>query len=94
MALCREHTGDWDAALKHDRAAVYVDSTFAMPHLHIGLVAKRSADAEMAKRELGYALALLPREDSSRILLFGGGFTREALVEFCRTELRACAGTS
>lgn len=94
MALCREHTGDRDAALKHDQAAVYLDSAFAMPHLHIGLVAKRLADVETAKRELGRALTLLAREDASRILLFGGGFTREALAEFCRAELRACGGTS
>jgi chemotaxis protein methyltransferase CheR len=94
MALCREHAGDRDAALEHDRAAVYIDSVFAMPHLHIGLVAKRSADVETAKREFGNALALLAREDASRILLFGGGFTRETLVEFCRAELRACGGSS
>ena len=89
MALCREHSGDHASTLRHDQAAIYLDSTFAMPHLHLGLVAKRSADAETARRELGRALALLDREDASRILLFGGGFTREALVEFCRAELRA-----
>ena len=94
MALCRDHAGDRDAALRHDRAAVYLDSTFAMPHLHIGLVAKCVADLETAEREIGRALTLLAREDPSRILLFGGGFTREALAEFCRTELRACGGTS
>lgn len=94
MALCREHAGDRDATLEHDRAAVYLDSAFAMPHLHIGLVGKRSADLETAKREFGSALPLLAREDASRILLFGGGFTRETLIEFCRAELRACGGTS
>jgi chemotaxis protein methyltransferase CheR len=35
-------------------------------------------------------MALLAREDTSKIVLFGGGFTREALAEFCRTELLAC----
>jgi chemotaxis protein methyltransferase CheR len=89
MALCREHAGDHASTLQHDQAAIYLDSTFAMPHLHLGLVAKRSADTETARRELGRALALLDREDASRILLFGGGFAREALVEFCRAELRA-----
>jgi chemotaxis protein methyltransferase CheR len=94
MALCREHAGDRKAAVEHDQAATYLDSAFAMPHLHLGLVAKRSADAETARRELGRALPLLDQEDASRILLFGGGFTRKALVEFCRAELRACGGTS
>ena len=94
MALCRERAGDRDAAVEHDRAATYLDAAFAMPHLHLGLVAKRSADIETARRELSRALPLLDQEDASRILLFGGGFTRKALVEFCRAELRACGGAS
>jgi len=94
MALCREHAGDQAGAMQHDQTAAYLDSGFAMPHLHLGLVAKRSADVETARRELGRALPLLDREDASRILLFGGGFTREALVEFCRAELRGCGGAS
>jgi chemotaxis protein methyltransferase CheR len=90
IALGREHAGDRDAAVEHDQTAVYLDSAFAMPHLHIGLMAKRFAEMQTAQRELGCALALLDREDPSRILLFGGGFTREALAAFCRAELRAC----
>jgi chemotaxis protein methyltransferase CheR len=94
MALCREHAGDQAGAMQHDQTAAYLDSAFAMPHLHLGLVAKRSGDVETARRELERALPLLDREDASRILFFGGGFTREALVEFCRAELRACGGAS
>src|SRR5882724_813406 len=90
IALCREHMGDHVGAVEHDQTAVYLDSGFAMPHLHLGLVAKRSGDGETASRELGQALALLVREDASRVLLFGGGFSREALSEFCQAELRAC----
>jgi chemotaxis protein methyltransferase CheR len=92
MALCREDAGDPSGAVQHDQAATYLDSSFAMPRLHLGLIAKRSKDVETARRELGRALPLLDREDASRVLLFGGGFTREALVEFCRRELRACGG--
>jgi chemotaxis protein methyltransferase CheR len=93
MALCREHMGDIVAAVEHDRAAVYLDSSFAMPHLHLGLMAKRSADKEKARQELALALALLVREDASRVLLFGGGFSREALTEFCQAELRTRGGS-
>jgi chemotaxis protein methyltransferase CheR len=93
MALCREHAGDRDGAVRHDQTAAYLDSGFAMPHLHLGLVAKRSADVETARRELERAIPLLNREDASRILLFGGGFSREALIEFCRAELCACGGS-
>jgi chemotaxis protein methyltransferase CheR len=94
MALCREHVGDRAAAVAHDQAATYLDTAFAMPHVHLGMLAKRSADLETARCELGHALTLLAREDASRILLFGGGFTRGALVEFCRAELYACGGAT
>jgi chemotaxis protein methyltransferase CheR len=94
IALCREQAGDRDGAVRHNQAATYLDPLFAMPHLHLGLLAKRAADSEAARRELGLALALFDREDAARILLFGGGFTREALVEFCRAELRACGGNA
>jgi chemotaxis protein methyltransferase CheR len=94
IALCRENAGDRDGAVRHNQAATYLDPLFAMPHLHLGLLAKRAADADTARRELGLALPLIDREDPARILLFGGGFTREALVEFCRAELRACGGNA
>jgi chemotaxis protein methyltransferase CheR len=91
-ALCREHAGDMGAAMEHDRAAIYLDPAFAMPHLHLGLLAKRSGDLSTASRELQRAGELLPCEDSFRILLLGGGFGREAMVEFSRAQLRACGG--
>jgi len=57
-------------------------------------MAKRAADLTTARRELEQAGMLLSREDPSRILLFGGGFSREALMAFSRAELRACGGAS
>jgi chemotaxis protein methyltransferase CheR len=94
MALCREHAGDLPGALDHDQTAAYLDPGFAMPHLHLGLLAKRRGNLETARKELGQALILLTHEDVSRILLFGGGFSREALVELSRVELRSCGGNS
>lgn len=88
-ALCREHAGDLKAAREHNQAAAYLNGTFAMPHLHLGLVAKRSGDIPAARRELDNARSLLRCEDASRILLFGGGFSREGLIELCNAELRA-----
>jgi chemotaxis protein methyltransferase CheR len=32
----------------------------------------------------------LRQEDASRLLLFGGGFSREALIALCRAELDKC----
>jgi chemotaxis protein methyltransferase CheR len=90
LALCCEGAGDNRAAVDHDQAAVYLDAGFAMPRLHLGLLSRRTGDRETAKRELEQALILLQREDSSRLLLFGGGFGREALLALCRAELAAC----
>lgn len=93
MALCREHAGDLPAAGEHDQAAIYLDPSFAMPHLHRGLLARRTDNFPEARRELHQAVLLLEREDASRILLFGGGFSRDSLVELCNRELKSCGGT-
>jgi chemotaxis protein methyltransferase CheR len=92
MALCMEHAGDLGAALEHDRTAAYLEDGFAMPHLHMGMIAGRTGESSQARAELGKALRLLPREDASRILLFGGGFGREALTELCRSLVKKCKG--
>jgi len=92
MALCREHAGAPKEAMAHDQTAAYLNPDFAMPHLHLGLLAKKSGDRETAHRELAHAQSLLAREDPSRLLLFGGGFTREALTGLCAAELRTVGG--
>jgi chemotaxis protein methyltransferase CheR len=94
MALCSEHEGDWRAAGGHDEIAAYLDPSFAMPHLHMGLLARRAEDFVAARRELHQATLLLEREEVSRILLFGGGFSRKALIELCQRELNACGGAA
>jgi chemotaxis protein methyltransferase CheR len=90
LALCYEHDGNRPRAAEHDRTSSYLDATFAMPRFHLGLLARRQGDSALARTELGQALALFLREDSSRILIFGGGFSREALMELCRQEIEAC----
>jgi chemotaxis protein methyltransferase CheR len=79
--------------MEQDRAAIYLDPTFAMPHLHLGLLTKRTGDLPAARREMEQAAALLPREDGARILLLGGGFSRKALLDFSLAELQACGGS-
>jgi chemotaxis protein methyltransferase CheR len=92
LALCCEGAGQRSQAIEHDQVASYLDPAFAMPRLHLGLLARRAGQQTDARRELGLALALLQREDSSRLLFFGGGFGREALLTLCRAELVACGG--
>jgi chemotaxis protein methyltransferase CheR len=92
LALCREGDGDRLGAVEHDQVATYLDPAFAMPRLHLGLLARRRGDREAARRELGQALLLLQREEAGRLLLFGGGFGRDALLALCRAEISTCGG--
>lgn len=92
LALCCEGAGDNELAIEHNKTAAYLDPEFAMPHLHLGLLLRRTGDLETARRELERAGNLLQREEASRLLLFGGGFGREALLTLCRAELLACGG--
>ncbi|MBI3529212.1 MAG: protein-glutamate O-methyltransferase [Betaproteobacteria bacterium] len=90
LALCREGLGNLAGAVEEDQTAVYLDSGFAMARLHLGILARRRGERELAHRELSQALTLLQQEDASRLLLFGGGFSREALGALCRGELKKC----
>jgi chemotaxis protein methyltransferase CheR len=94
LALCREGEGDRRGAAEHDQVAAYLDPAFAMPRLHLGRLLRREGDLKNARRELRLALTLLQREDASRLLLFGGGFSRNALITLCRGELVACGEKS
>jgi chemotaxis protein methyltransferase CheR len=94
LALCREQAGDRDAAAEYDRIAAYLDPAFAMPRLHLGLLARRSGDRDAARREFAQALMLLRGEDASRLLLFGGGFHRDGLIALCESSLRDAGGRS
>lgn len=87
-ALCREQAGDLPASEEHDAAAAYLDPSFAMPRFHLGLVCKRLGRTADAHMHFEAALALLVKEDAVRLLLFGGGFSRETLVQACRSELQ------
>jgi chemotaxis protein methyltransferase CheR len=94
LALCYEGSGKRRDAVDQDRAAIYLDPEFAMPHVHLGLLARRVRDVRTARREFGQASTLLQREDASRILLFGGGFSRGALITLCRAELLSSGASS
>jgi chemotaxis protein methyltransferase CheR len=92
LALCSEHAGELSRAAEHDRLAAHLDPAFAMPRLHCGLLARARGDRDGARRELTQALLLLKREDVSRLLLFGGGFSRDALIALCQSTITECGG--
>lgn len=87
LGLCHESGGNVPAALEHYQNAAYLDPDFAMARLHTGLLLRRQGERGGARRELQRAATLLATEDPSRLLLFGGGFPREALLGMCRAHL-------
>jgi chemotaxis protein methyltransferase CheR len=93
MALCCEQAGRTGDAAEHDLMAIHLDPAFAMPHFHLGLMARRTGDTRTAIPALKKALELFGREESSRLVLFGGGFKRDTLIRLCRTQLQAAGGT-
>lgn len=94
LGLCREHEGDPERAANHLRSAIHLDPTFAMPYLRLGRLARAAGDMDDARATLRKAADLLARERPDRILLFGGGFQRSALLELCRAEIQACGEAS
>jgi chemotaxis protein methyltransferase CheR len=89
LALCFEGNGDSTSALLHYDLAIHLDPNFAMPLMRRGMLARRRGEADAARADLQRALELLQLEDASRLLLFGGGFTRAALSTLCQAELHA-----
>jgi chemotaxis protein methyltransferase CheR len=92
FALCRESAGDISAAADHARQASDLDASFAMARVQLGLLARRAGRRDAAAKELAQAIALLEREDPARLVLFGGGFSRQALIALCRSELASAGG--
>jgi chemotaxis protein methyltransferase CheR len=86
LAMCREGEQDLPAAADHCRTAITLDPDFAMPHVHLGRLARRMGDHGTARRQFAQSARLLPAETARRILLFGGGFDREALISLCRSQ--------
>ena len=89
LATCREADSDERGALLHWSAAVEADPGFALGHLHLGRLTRFNGDQVASNRCYDRAAQLLSSESERRVLLFGGGFDREALLSVCRTISRA-----
>jgi chemotaxis protein methyltransferase CheR len=93
QALCFENMGDITGASERLQEASHLDPHFAMPRVHLGLVARRMGDRAQARREFEQAIPLVETESAERLLLFGGGYHRRAWLNLCRSELLAGTGT-
>jgi chemotaxis protein methyltransferase CheR len=89
LSLCEDLTGDRDAAVASASTATELDPAFALAHLHLGILCRRDGNRDRARLELGHAARLIAHETERRVVLFGGGFKREALAALCRAELTA-----
>ena len=87
LALCCEARGDLAGAREHDQISAFLDPRFAMPRMHLGLLARRQGDVGLASRELDCAAKLLQDEDPARLLMFGGGFQRDVLIALCQAGI-------
>jgi chemotaxis protein methyltransferase CheR len=92
LALCHAGGEKTELAIHHHQVAAYLSPDFSMPRLQLGLILRRAGQLEAARRELLEARSLLEREDGSRLLLFGGGFNRAALLALCTAELERLRG--
>ncbi|MBA3845436.1 MAG: hypothetical protein H0X45_02200 [Planctomycetes bacterium] len=88
-ALLCENAGANDAASRAYLAALGCEPGCAMAHLGLGRIAQRRSDATKARDAYQEALRLLPTEADARLVLFAGGFSRDLLMQFCRSELDA-----
>ena len=88
QGLAMEERGQLPAAEWHHQRAAAKDSAFALPHLRLGLLARRRGEIVAARRELRRALELLDGESDERLRRFGGGFEREDLRRLCRDEIQ------
>ena len=89
LALCFDSAGDTEGAAHLAQLAADLDPSFAMSRVHLGLLARRVGARAVAAKELTRAIGLLEREATTRLELYGGGFSREALLAMCRAELAA-----
>jgi chemotaxis protein methyltransferase CheR len=94
LGICLDAAGNNSSAAGYHRRAAERDPTFALPRLHLGLLALRGGEQRTARAELRTALALLWREDDERLALYGGGFGRDALVALCRAQLDPIGGAA
>lgn len=93
MAMCMEQRARPKLALEHARRASYLDPKFALPHVLLGRMALKAGHRNAALQEFSTARQRLPDDQAQRLRLLSGGFGRQAMIEYCETQIRACRGS-
>lgn len=92
LALCRGGSGDAIGSEHHAREALTLEPRFAMAAVQLAFVLRRAGARAAAADQLTRAITLIELDDPGRFALFAGGFSREALVTLCKSELAALEG--
>lgn len=92
LGSCREHQRAFDSAERHYREAARLDPRFGITRLRLGLLLHRTGDTDGGQSALEEAEPLIAQEAPERIALFGGGFSRNVLLELCHKRLSARKG--
>ena len=87
LGLCREQFDDAGGARDLLQNAVYLDDAFAAPQLALARLARQRQDVSTRRRALLRAQQLLALESATRVLMFGGGFSADALARIAQSEL-------
>lgn len=85
LSMCRAGANDPLGAEHHASEALRLEPRFAMACVQLAFMAKRTPGARAI---LERAIDLLATEHPTRLALFAGGFSREALVAMCAAQLK------
>lgn len=92
LGVCSEASRRLDEAQQLYERAAGLAPTFALARLRAGMLARRAGQHARARRALQAALDVFPHQAARTQVLYGGGFTREAMAALCRAELSALGG--
>jgi len=92
--LLLDAQGQTDRALDELQKAVFLDSNFAPAAFRLACLLQREGRSVAAERVFRSTLQALEHDTDERLLLYGGGFSRDALRAFCQARLAAANGWS
>ncbi|WP_052464274.1 CheR family methyltransferase [Geoalkalibacter subterraneus] len=85
--LAFELDEQWEQAREEYRKALLIDLDFVMPYFQLSRIYQRQGRKEDARRELSNTLRRLDPLPPGTLVTHSGGFSREELMEICRSLL-------
>ncbi len=85
--LAFELDEQWEQARAEYRKALLIDLDFVMPYFQLSRIYQRQGRKDDARRELSNTLRRLDQLSPGALVTHSGGFSREELMEICRSLL-------